>query len=186
MLLAKSPIQNPKSKIRRRRGLSLLEVLTALAIFLLSVVAISQMVDGASQIALRAQRTTRAGLYAESKMSEVVAGIVPLQNVFEQPLEEGGPGWYCTIQVEPESWTQVDVDGQQVAGLNLVSVTVGFRGGGRLTSDVEQTLTRVVLDPQLRVPAADPTIEGTAGNSSSTGSGGGTSTGSGAVLGGGR
>jgi hypothetical protein len=153
---------------RSRAGLSLLEVLTALAIFLLSIVVISQMVDSAAQTALRAQLLTRAGIYAESKMAEVAAGIEPLQSIYMQPLEEGGPGWYYTIQVEPESWTEVDIDGQQVVGLNLVSLTVGF-SGGRVTNEVEQTLTRVLLDPQLRMPAADPVIEGTAGTSSGTG-----------------
>lgn len=132
--------------------MSLLEVLTALAIFLLSVVAVSQMVDSAAQTALRAQRLTRAGLYAESKMAEIVAGIQPLENVFEAPLEEAGPGWYYSVLVEPESWTMVTVDGQTVAGLNLVAVTVGYQGG-RAASNVEQTLTRVVLHPALRVPA---------------------------------
>lgn len=140
-----------------RGGMSLLEVLTALAIFMLSVVVISQMVDSAAQTALRAQRLTRAGIYAESKMAEIVAGIEPLQNVFEAPLLEAGPGWYYTVQVEPEGWTQVEVDGQQVAGLNLVAVTVGF-SGQRAATDVEQTLTRVVLDPRLRVPAPPPTV----------------------------
>jgi Tfp pilus assembly protein PilV len=150
--------------------MSLLEVLTALAIFMLSVVVISQMVDAAAQTAQRAQRLSRAGLYAESKMAELIAGIEPLQNTSGQMLEEGGPGWTYSVQVEPESWTQVDLEGTQVAGLNLVSVTVAFNNG-RAMQAVEQTLTRVVLDPRLRVPATAPTI------STSTSTGTGTTTG---------
>lgn len=142
--------------------MSLLEVLTALAIFLLSVVAISQMVDSAAQTALRAQRLTRAGLYAESKMAEIVAGIEPMESVFDVPLDEAGPGWFYSVMVEPESWTMVTVDGQTVAGLNLVAVTVSYQGG-RATSNVEQTLTRVVLHPALRVPASSSSTTSLAG-----------------------
>src|SRR5262249_38123538 len=46
-----------------RRGISVLEVLTALAIFMLSIVVISQMVDSAARTAMRSKRLTQAGIY---------------------------------------------------------------------------------------------------------------------------
>jgi len=150
---------------RKRSGLSLLEVLTALAIFFLSVVAISQMVDTASQTAVRAQRMTRASIICDTIMAELANGIMPLESVGEAPAEGEDPGWYYTVIVEPEDWTSVSVDSQSVTGLSTVHVTVGFRGM-RPAADVEYALSRIILDPRLRKNATEPTIAGTAPSSS--------------------
>ncbi len=140
----------------RRSGLSLLEVLTALAIFMLSVVVISQMVDSASRTAFRSQKLTKAALLAESKMAELSWGIEPLQSAGATSYDIGEPGWSYAIEVEPENWSNVQVDGQAVAGLNLVHVTVTWTrpGGG---DEIDYTLSRMMLDPRLRAPAAQQT-----------------------------
>ena len=61
-----------------RPGLTLLEVLVALAIFLLSFAAISQLVTTAGHRALEARRKEEAARLARSKLAEVFAGAVPL------------------------------------------------------------------------------------------------------------
>jgi hypothetical protein len=91
-------------------------------------------------------------LFAESKMAELAAGIQPLETVIGQPLEEAGPGWSYSVLVQPENWTGVAADGREIAGLNLVTVTVSYQGP-RASSNVEQSLTRVILHPALRIPA---------------------------------
>lgn len=162
--------------IRRsvRRGISLLEVLTALAIFMFSIVVISQMVDSAARTALRSKRITQAGIYCEAKMAELVIGTQPLQSTDLTALENADAGWQYSITCEPQSWTAVQSNGTNITGLNLVHVTVRFE------NEVEHSLARVILDPQLRIPIADPTT-----NSSSSGSGSGSGSASGSGAGGG-
>ena len=150
-----------------RAGLSLLEVLVALAIFMLSVVVISQMVDSAARTAQRSQRLTKAALRAESKMSELLAGIEPVAPIGLTPLDDPEPGWFYEILVEPEQWSTVPVEGQAVVGLYTVHVRIVWQSS-QTGEEVEYLLTRIMLDPALRVPAPTPpspssTPTGTAG-----------------------
>jgi type II secretory pathway pseudopilin PulG len=147
-----------------RRGISLLEVLAALAIFMLSIVVISQMVNSAAHTADKSRRLTQAGLYCEAKMAEVASGIQPLASVGMTPLENAD-GWEYSIECQPQDFSNVQIDNQSLAALSLVEVTV------RYGNDVEQSLSRVVLDPRVRVPTADPTPS-TSSNGSSGSSGG--------------
>jgi type II secretory pathway pseudopilin PulG len=156
-------------KLLKRRGLSLLEVLTALAIFMFSVVVISQMVDSASRTALRAQKLTQAALQCESVMAELSSGVLPLQTTGETPLPELGDQWTYTVVCEPQDWANVPIDGQTVAGLQVVHVTVTW--SPQDGDDLQYTLSRVMLDPRVRVPAAEATTTST---STSTGSSTGT------------
>lgn len=143
----------PSKPQKKRSGLSLLEVLTALAIFMLSVVVISQMVSSASRTAVRSERLSKAAILCESKMAELVTGIEPLQAVsMEQFLTETEPGWFYSVMVEPQTWTAVPLEGQNVPALNTVQVTVLWSAEA---DRVEYTLTRTMLDPRFRVPAAE-------------------------------
>jgi hypothetical protein len=156
-----------RRRARKRLGLSLLEVLTALAIFLLSVVVLSQMVDSAAQMGLRSKRLTKAAVLCEAKMDEVVAGVQPLQAAGPQPLEGAEAGWACTVVVEPQSWSAVTSGGQQSGpGLNMVHVTVVWTGKP-MGGPVEYTLSRLVLDPHLRVPAQTPSSSNSTSSTSS-------------------
>lgn len=132
-----------------RRGISLLEVLAALAIFFFTAAAITQMVDSASQAAQRARRLTKAELLAETKIDEITAGILPLASG-GGPIEEE-QGWTYSVTVTPESWTSVtDASGNAITGLSSVVVTVSAGAGSQL---VEYSLSRILLDPSLRLPA---------------------------------
>jgi general secretion pathway protein I len=137
-----------------RKGLSLLEVLAALAIFFFTAVALTQMVDSASRAAMRARRLTKAQLLAETKMDEITSGALELSNA-SGTIEEELEGWTYTIAVTPESWSSVtDTSGASVTGLNTVVVTVNWSGSGGLP--VEFSLARMVLDPSLRLPQPPP------------------------------
>jgi prepilin-type N-terminal cleavage/methylation domain-containing protein len=153
-------------QVRRRSGLSLLEVLIALAIFLLSVVVLSQMVDSAAQRGLRSKRMSQAAVLCEAKMGEIVAGVQPLQSAGAQPLEGADANWSFMVVVEPQSWSSVASGGQVgSSGLNMVHITVVW-AGPQIGGPVEYTLSRLVMDPHLRVPAQTPT----SANSTSSGS----------------
>jgi general secretion pathway protein I len=125
-----------------RRGLSLLEVIVALAIFLLSLVALSHLVVQSSDRAVEVQQRAQAARLSQSKMAEVAAGAVPLQSQGETPFDEE-PDWYWAIEAEQGS----------VSGLWTVRVRVTHQGpsGGRQ----ESTLSQMLLDPSLRGTNAD-------------------------------
>src|SRR5437763_13616895 len=62
----------------RRAGLSLIEVLVALAIFLLSLVALGQLVQIGTDRAIDVQERSQASTYSRSALAQVTAGIVPI------------------------------------------------------------------------------------------------------------
>lgn len=136
----------------QRRGMSLLEVLTALAIFFISAVSLTQMVDSASNSATYAKRLAKAQLLAETKMDEIVAGALPLSNGGGTITEET-EGWSYTVTSNAESWSSVQdaSTGQSITGLSTVIVTVSFSVQG--VQPVEYSISRIILDPQLRQPA---------------------------------
>lgn len=117
---------------RRRRGLSLLEVLLALAIFLMSLVAIGGLVDFGSDQGTAAAMQAVGTRLAQSKLAEVEAGAVD--------VAAGGSG---TFEDEPEwNWSVESVPTQYP---NTYDVTVrAWREAGRR---YEVTLSQIVFDP---------------------------------------
>ena len=71
-----------------RRAFSLLEVIVAMAIFLMSIVVLGQLVTMGGERALDIDQQGEAGLLAQSKMSEVIWGAVPLQSASDQAFDE--------------------------------------------------------------------------------------------------
>jgi len=144
--------------------MSLLEVLTALAIFIFSAYALTQMVENASTAATKARRLTKAQLLAETKMDEVISGAIPL-NSTNGNIDEETAGWTYTVTVNPETWSAVQdaSTGQTITGLNTVIVTVDFSMPG--SDSIEYSISRLILDLTLRLPAQPST------SSTSTGMG---------------
>jgi type II secretion system protein I len=127
----------PSRPLASRHGLSLLEVLVALAIFLLSFVAIGRLVTLASDHALDIQQQSQATRLAQSKLNEVIAGIESLQGGSGSFEED--PGWQWTVEAEQSS----DVP-------NLWTVTVTVTHPGEEGNDVTATLSQMVMDPSIR------------------------------------
>ncbi len=151
----------------RRKGMSLLEVLAALAIFIFTAYAMTQMVDNASRAATRARRLAKAQLLAESKMDEIVAGAIPF-STGGGIIEEEQEGWSYNVSVNPESWSAVeDVStSSSITGLNSVIVTVNFGLPG--AEPIEYSLSRIILDPQLRQPAQQQSSSSSSATTPST------------------
>lgn len=140
----------------RRPGLSLLEVLVALAVFLISLGAITQLVTLAGNRALDAQRRSEATRLCQSKLSEVVAGAVPLSGQNEAPFEE-----------DPDYTWSLTTDSGSVTGLWVVTVTVARKGSDDPADGC--VLRQLVLDPAQRGSTQDTvTIAGS--DSTATGS----------------
>ena len=127
-----------------RPGMSLLEVLIALAIFLFSLVGIGQLIGYSGQHAVEVSQRGHAAQLAQAKLAEVIAGVVPLSSQSEAAFDdEGDRDWNWSLTAEPDS----------IAGLWFVEVTVS-----RTRSDgtrFESKLSQKVLDPTMRGSTLD-------------------------------
>ena len=84
---------------RYRSGLSLLEVILSIAILGGSMVVIGHLYNLGYRSALQAQFRSEANLYADTKMAELAAGVLPIQSAGDQDIE-GAPGWQYAVEIE--------------------------------------------------------------------------------------
>src|SRR5438128_2913587 len=147
-------MMSPGQACGGRHGLSLMEVLVALTIFLLAFVALGRLVILGSDQALDAQQQVRAADLCQSKLAEVIAGAVPLASESEVPFEED-PVWHWSLDCEKSNY----------AGLWNVTVRVGRQQSQGTRNFC--TLAQMVLDPQTHGNLQD-TPPGTTTDSSSS------------------
>lgn len=159
-----------------RAGLSLMEVLVSLAIFLMALTALTFLVNNSSNLAGDARARARAAQLARSKINEMAAGALPLESQPDGSFED-----------EPLYRWSADVGEGATTGLLNVSVTVTYKPDDPYPLKV--TMSRIILDPKYTgstqdVPAQpDVTAEesgtdpasGSSGSSSPAASGGGAS-----------
>jgi general secretion pathway protein I len=168
----------PSSLKRSRPGVSLLEVLAALSIFLVSFAALGHLVQSSADRALDVQLQSHAARLAQSKLHEVVWGIEPLSSTsgsfYDDPNDTG---WQWTLDCEQGNIT------------NLWNVTVTVHRDLNDGTHIEFTLNQMVLDPSMRgstfdTPAADttPDTNTTSGSSGAGGAGAGAGAASGAAT----
>lgn len=127
---------------RQRRGLSLLEVILAIAILGGALATIGELVRIGARNAAIARDLTTAQIYCETKMSEVAAGAVDLSLSGSEPLDEAGE-WLCAIETAA-------LDQQQ---LIAVTVTVS-QDPDQFPRPVSFTLTRWMIDPAYAAECA--------------------------------
>ena len=158
---------NPPQRSRGRRlGLSLLEVLVALGIFLAALVGLGRLIIQGGDLAVDGRLQSEAAQLCQTKLAEVYAGAEPLTPQHDMPFEES-PGWRWDLECEQDN---------NVANLWHVQVRVSRPpGNGR---PLEVTLSRWLLDPRARGSVFDLAAYDSAniGNSSPS-SGAGTSSG---------
>jgi hypothetical protein len=147
-----------------RPGLSLLEVLTATAIFLFALIAIGRLIVLAGTLASDVHLQAQAAQMAQAKLAEVNAGVVPLNSQSDVPFDED-PEWQWSLDAEPDS---------SITGMYRVQVRVSRQRGG---SKVESTLHQFILDPALRGSALDA-AQGTTSSTTTTATTAGGTTGS--------
>jgi type II secretory pathway pseudopilin PulG len=125
-----------------RPGVSLIEVLLANAIFLISLAAIGVLVRSGSDAALEASRTNLCSQMARVKMAELEAGVG------EVTLPDGGSG---TFADRPNYQWEVTATPTGVPNAYDVTVRVWNEVGSR---PVEVSISQVLLDPSLMNNAA--------------------------------
>jgi type II secretion system protein I len=142
-----------------RRGLSLLEVLIALAVFLIAYVGVWQLMNLSSDQAVELTNRNRATQLAQSKLDEVLSGSLALQSQGDTGFEDeyNAPGFTY----------QIDVADGAVSSLHVVTVTVTRETA---TSTVKVQVSQMVLDPAQAGSTQDvqPLATTTTGSSTSS------------------
>jgi general secretion pathway protein I len=130
-------MKHPNRRLGRRSGLSLVEVLVALTIFLFALIGIGRLITLSSDQALNVEQQGQAIQLCQAKLASVVAGALPLKSQGDVAFEDE-PNWHWSLDAEQAS----------VAGLWNVTVRVNrTRPDG---SKLEVSLSQMVLDPTLR------------------------------------
>ena len=136
-----------------RTGLTLYEVVLSLTLFLGAMLAISQIISTGSRAAIQSRLQTQAILRCESKLSEILAGVEPMESVSNVQLEEDTANWVWSLEIE---------SGPHEVLLKLtVSVSHISQNGN---PDSTFSLRRLVRDPQLFLDAAEAEAEAAAEN----------------------
>lgn len=123
---------------QRRRGLSLLEVIVAIAILGGALVVISNLIYIGSKAASNVRWTSEAQILCDTKMAELSAGVIPLQS-----------NGLTLIQESPIWAYSVDIGSTNVNGLLSATVTVqqADATGG---TPMQFTLMRWLPDPDYQ------------------------------------
>lgn len=121
-----------RSKMHRRGGLSLLEVLLSVAILGVSMVAIGHLFNLGFRAASDVRIRSEANMIADATMAEIAAGVIDFKSGGGNV--ESRPDWEYTITSQPSVQP----------GLLSVTVTVSQR---LTTSNVSVSLVRLVADP---------------------------------------
>ncbi len=120
-----------------RSGMTLLEVVIALAMFVAAMTVISQILRMGSDSAIRAQFQADAATRGESKLNEVIAGVLPLNPVSSQAFEDDTK-WVWSLTVDDET----------DATLKRLTVTVSHLNE-QGQSDIETRFVRLMRDPLI-------------------------------------
>lgn len=147
-------------------GFTLLEVILAMAILLLSLAAVSQLVLTAHSNARSARDRGTAQMLCDGLMAELIAGSLPLESTSETPLEDVVDG------VEPDWLYAVDVSATDLDGLLRVEVLVR-QDAAQIARPAEARLVQWLIDPEY--PFVQPGESASSGGSSSSSPSGGSS-----------
>jgi prepilin-type N-terminal cleavage/methylation domain-containing protein len=134
-----APRSNGAYGAHARPGLTLIEVLLALAILLLSLAAIGQLVDIGGNHGLQARFHVIGTRLAQAKLAECEAGVIPISGGGGTFDDE--PGWSWDVSSQPETATN----------LYRVTATVSRDDRGRR---FEIVLSQLVYDPAMTGSAA--------------------------------
>ena len=130
-----------------RRGLSLLEVMLAIAILGGTIAVLGELVRTGSTAAAGCEKMTTAQMLAESLINEVVIGMRPMSD--GQGIFPDYPEWTYTLTMQPS-----DQD-----GVLVVIGTVAHQDPDGAGRPFTYQLFRWVIDPILKYPPEDELLE---------------------------
>lgn len=148
-----------------RTGLSLLEVILTLAILAMSVALLSQISRQSADDGIRSQRLATAQMLCESKMSEVLAGAIPLTTSSWTEITDSNykKPWYYQIQTSAAERP------------NMIGVRLSVTDDPNTTSENPELffIVRWMIDPNLGLDTL-PTTDASGATTGSAGTGTGT------------
>jgi type II secretory pathway pseudopilin PulG len=147
----------------RRQGLTLLEVLLSVTIFLFALVAIGALFSWGHQRGADARDKAQALRLAQSKLAEVVVGAQALSPQADTPYGDLFPGF---------SWA-VDCSSSSTGIANLYDVRVTVTRTRDDGSKVSVTLAQLVFDPTQKgsiVPSPNSSSGSSSGSTTTGGS----------------
>ncbi len=135
-------------------GLSLLEVILALAILAIAVAILSQTMYLAAENGTRSKEMMAAQMLCESTMSEIITGIVPAQSTSWASISSSSSStdWSYMVEMLPA----------EQPGMMGVQVTVTNDPNRTSKSPIDVKLVRWIIDPNLGLDVA-PAASGTMG-----------------------
>ncbi len=134
--------QRTKQFVPQRSGITLFEVVLALAIFLGAMAVISQVLENGSRAATKAQLSSNAVIRCERRMNEVLAGVLPLSSEQNAPFEDDS-SWQWTLNVADSG----------IPYLLETEMIVEHLDSNGMTNTTFR-LTRLMRDPQIYEDAA--------------------------------
>ncbi len=144
----------------QRRGFSLLEVLLALAIFLIGLIALYELLGICTDQAMETARLNQANQLLQYTMNRVIAGDIPLNGQGETDFDgDANAGWVWSMQCDADS----------TPNLWHVTVTVTFKTGDDTGNS--WTLSQMVLDPKARGTIEAPSSSRSSSSTNPTGMG---------------
>lgn len=127
-----------------RNGLSLLEVIISVAIFLGALTAVMEGLATGQRSELSARLQSEAVLRCEAKMGEIICGATEAASTQNNPFDDDDTGnWEWSVQVGEGG----------AAGLLEITVLVEHKPGGD-EPNAGFSLVRFMRDPQLFLDAA--------------------------------
>lgn len=155
-----------------RHGLSLLEVILALALLGVASAIMAQAMQMAATNAIAAQRQAEAELAAESVMNQIIAGVIPMQPTTTwTPVgtSASSANWNYMLQTVP-----CEVQ-------NMLGIEVSVRDAAEIdsTRPADLTVKRWIVDPALGLdmPASTGSETDATGQAAGAGAAGGGTTG---------
>ena len=127
-----------------RDGLSLLEVVLAIAVLGGAMAAIGQLINIGHSNALDARDLSEAQILCDTKISEVSAGVLPTNTVSGAPITEA-PGWQYTLTVAKHD---------SIDGLLVVDCSVN-QDPSEFSLPVSFRLVRLIPDPDYQAELED-------------------------------
>jgi type II secretory pathway pseudopilin PulG len=143
--------------------LTLLEVIVAMALFLMALGAIGPLIQMAQDRAMVVQLQATALQKCQSKLSEVMVGAEQLSTQNDMPFSDNAPN---------ENWMWAMEANQGVNGIsNLWQIQVRVYRELDSGQKVEVSMGQMILDPSIRgAPNPPPTSSSTSSTSGTTGS----------------
>ncbi len=143
---------------RRRHGLSLLEVMLALAILGGAIAVIGELMRFGMHNAESARDLSIAQVFCETKINEIAAGLLPPQPITNTPIEE-------IASLEADGLWLYSVEVQQIDQQGLIAVKVTVTQDPNLKMrPVDFSLVRWMIDPtQVAIQSIGDTGSSTGG-----------------------